>query len=233
MPVTTEIRRGSDRFVERQAGRLSRHSFAFGPDYDAGNLRFGPMVCHDDHLLGAGQGFETHRHSGLVIVTWLLSGALTHTDTSGAATTVTPGEVAVLRTGAGIEHSEVAAAPQTRFVQVWLAPDDSDGPDGPDGAPSYDVVPAALVPGRLNEVATPLPGATFAVAQLETGDTLALPAAPLSHVYVARGALLRSSLAEPLQDGDAFRFTDEPSYDLTAAVPTELLVWSFGSPPAG
>ena len=222
MPVTTEIRRGSERFVERQAGRLSRHSFAFGADYDAGNLRFGPMVCHDDHLLGAGQGFETHRHSDLVIVTWLLSGALTHTDSSGASTTVEPGEVAVLRTGAGVEHSEIAAAPQTRFVQVWLAPDE------PGEVASYDVTAVAAVPGALTEVTTPLPGATFAVAHLETGDALALPAAPLVHVYVARGALLRSSLAEPLQDGDAFRFTDEPSYEVTAAVPTELLVWSFG-----
>ena len=44
---------------------------------------------------------------------------------------------------------------------------------------------------------------------------------------MARGALLRSSLAEPLHDGDAFLFTDEPAYELTAGVPTELLCWSF------
>ena len=44
----------------------------------------------------------------------------------------------------------------------------------------------------------------------------------------ARGALLRSSLAEPLHDGDAFLFTDEPVHELTAGVPSELLVWSFG-----
>lgn len=221
MPVTTEIRRGSERFVEREAGRLSRHSLAFGATYDADNLRFGPMVCHDDHLLGDGRGFETHRHSDLVIVTWLLAGALTHTDSSGTPTTVSPGEVAVLRTGGGVEHSEVAAAPQTRFVQVWLAP------ETPDVEPSYDVVTASLVPGELSVVARPLPGATFSVAHLETGQTLALPSATLTHAYVARGALLRSSLAEPLQDGDAFRFTDEPSHEVTAAVPTELLVWSF------
>jgi hypothetical protein len=44
---------------------------------------------------------------------------------------------------------------------------------------------------------------------------------------VSRGALLRSSLAEPLQDGDAFLFTAEPAHELTAGVPTELLVWQF------
>jgi hypothetical protein len=46
---------------------------------------------------------------------------------------------------------------------------------------------------------------------------------------VARGALLRSSLAEPLHEGDAFLFTDEPDTELTSGAQTELLVWEFGS----
>ena len=41
------------------------------------------------------------------------------------------------------------------------------------------------------------------------------------HVFVATGALLRFSLAEPLSAGDAMLLTDEPSYDVTAAVPTD------------
>ena len=58
---------------------------------------------------------------------------------------------------------------------------------------------------------------------------MALPDEPLQHVYVAGGALVRSSMAEPLAEGDAFRITDEPGHAVTAAVPTELLVWSFES----
>ena len=45
------------------------------------------------------------------------------------------------------------------------------------------------------------------------------------HCFVARGALLRSSLAEPLEAGDAFCFTDEPAHEVTPAVDSELLVW--------
>ncbi len=41
------------------------------------------------------------------------------------------------------------------------------------------------------------------------------------------GALQRFSLAEPLADGDAFRVTDQPGLAVTAAVPSELLVWAF------
>ena len=107
-----------------------------------------------------------------------------------------------------VTHSEVAAAPQTRFVQVWLTP------PTPGGEPSYDVLPVDAVPGAgFVEAASPVPGATFWVARLGDGETVTTPAAPHVHVFVARGALLRSSLAEPLHDGDAFLFTDEPAHD--------------------
>ena len=204
------IRRGTDRFVERGDGRRTAHAFSFGADYDPDWVRFGPMVCHDDHLLRSGAGFAPHEHSGLVIVTWVVSGAVTHTDDAGTVV-LEPGRAGVLRTGAGVTHSEVAAAPQTRFVQVWLAAD-------PTGDPSYEVVEPPV---------TPLEGATFGVVQLDQGETLTVPSAARAHVFVARGALTRSSLAEPLHDGDAFLFTDEPSYELTAGVPTELLTWTF------
>jgi quercetin 2,3-dioxygenase len=219
--MTVEIRRGTDRFVDRATGRRTLHAFSFGSWYDAERLSFGPMVCHDEHLLRDGEGFDDHPHSDLVIVSWVLSGALRHTDTTGTSAVLTPGDVGVLHTGAAVAHSEVAAAPQTRFVQVWLTPAE------PGGETTYDVRPAPDGTGAFLEVARPIPGATLWLARLEAGQTVTTPAAPKVHVFVARGALLRSSLAEPLHDGDAFLFTDETSYDLTAGVPTELLCWTF------
>ena len=218
--MVVDIRRGTDRFLDRAPGRRTAHAFSFGPSYDAAHVRFGPMVCHDDHLLRSGEGFAAHDHADLVIVTWLLSGALAHTG-AGDETRLEPGQLAVLRAGSGVTHAEVAAAPQTRFVQVWLTPEEA-------GDPSYTVVTPDLVTGRLVEVGEPEPGAVLSVARLEGNQTVRIPAAPRVHVYVARGALLRSSLAEPLHEGDAFLFSDEPDHDLTAGVPTELLVWSFG-----
>ena len=53
MPVSVEIRRGTGRFLTRGEGQLTRHSFSFGAHYDPDNVRFGPLVCHDDHLLAA------------------------------------------------------------------------------------------------------------------------------------------------------------------------------------
>jgi hypothetical protein len=47
------------------------------------------------------------------------------------------------------------------------------------------------------------------------------------HAFVTTGALLRFSLAEPLQAGDALLLTAEPAYEVTAGVPTDLLVWTL------
>jgi redox-sensitive bicupin YhaK (pirin superfamily) len=213
--MRVEIRRGSDRFVEREPGRLTMHSFSFGSDYDPERVGFGPMVCHDDHLVGPGKGFDTHPHSGLEIVTYVVSGALRHTDSTGSESVVAAGSTAVLSTGAGVEHSELATDDgPCRFVQVWLRSESA-------GEPSYTVHDGSTS-------IQPLPGAVLEVARLDPGVPHTLPAAPLLHAYVATGALLRSSLAEPLSAGDAFEMTDEGAHEVTAGVPTALLVWTFG-----
>ena len=92
--------------------------------YDPDNVGFGSLVCHDDHLLGPGVGFDEHPHRDLEIVTWVLSGALQHSDSSGHTGVVRPGEVQVLSAGSGVTHSEIAGPDgPTRFVQAWLTPD--------------------------------------------------------------------------------------------------------------
>lgn len=223
--MTVEIRRGTARFAEREAGRATRHAFSFGAVYDPAHLSFGPMICHDEHLLGNGRGFDTHPHAGLDIVTWVVSGALTHTDTikspTGGSHTLIPGRVGHLHAGAGVEHSEVAAAPQTRFVQVWLRADE-------DAEPSYDVHEVGR--GPLTQALT-VAGSTLWVSRLAAGESVTLPEGDLLHVYVALGALLRNSLAEPLTAGDALLASRHPGpLSVTAAVDTELLIWRLSTP---
>jgi redox-sensitive bicupin YhaK (pirin superfamily) len=231
--MTVEVRRGTDRFVTREEGRSTRHSFSFGAHYDPGNVGFGPMVCHDDHLVRPGGGFPDHPHRDLEIVTWVLSGALVHADDHGHEGAVVPGTVQVLSAGSGVVHAELAhqASGPARFVQVWLTPDRTGTP------PTYataavDLPSGVLVPvasGHRPDAALPLgtASATFRVARLAAGEAVTLPDDPLQHVFVASGSLARSSLAEPLSAGDAFRITDQPGLSVTAASPTELLVWSF------
>ncbi|MEP9384395.1 pirin family protein [Nocardioides cheoyonin] len=207
---------------------MTWHSFSFGGHYDPTRTGYGPMVCHDEHLLGEGRGFDTHHHERLEIVTWVLSGALEHRDSTGSATVLRPGSVGLLSAGSGVEHSEIASAPQTRFVQVWLAA----APGAESRPPSYAVSPVPLVDGSFVEalrVADVEQGpAVLSVARLDAGQEVVLPEGRLRHLFVASGALLRNSLAEPLVAGDAFEISDERGpVAVTAGVPTQLLLWSF------
>jgi quercetin 2,3-dioxygenase len=233
--MSVEVRRGSLRFVTRAEGRTTRHSFSFGDHYDPENVGFGPMVCHDDHLLRGGAGFPDHPHRDVEIVTWVLSGAVVHTASVGPSSTVSAGQVQVLSAGSGVSHSEIAepGSGPTRFVQTWLRPDESGA------APSYSstsvgdaLTGGALVPvvsGHDGAVAARIgtASATLHAAVLRAGESVTLPDDPLQHVFVATGSLARSSLAEPLSAGDTFRISDRPGLSLTAASPTELLVWCF------
>jgi quercetin 2,3-dioxygenase len=223
MDVAVDIFRGTSRFTDRGEGRMTWHAFSFGQHYDPDRVGFGPMVCHDEHLLAQGRGFPTHAHRGIDIVTWVVAGALTHTDSLGSpgspGTTLTPGSVGVLSAGSGVEHSEIAASPATRFVQVWLPSDASE-------QPSYAVRPVDLSADGFSP-AVAVGAAALRVARLDAGEEVSVPQAPLRHLFVSSGALLRNSLAEPLQAGDAFAITGDDVISVTAAVPTELLLWTF------
>lgn len=229
--MTVRIRRAAARFTERETGRLTQHTFSFGPAYDPVWSGFGPMVCHDDHLLGAGRGFDEHSHQGVEIVTWVLSGAVRHTDSAtGVETVLEAGSGGVLATASGIRHAEHATdGGPARFVQVWLTP------DAPAEQPRHDHTAVPSAPGKgwvpviggAGPLTVGVAGAAYAVARLDAGEQVTLPATERVHAFVATGALQRSSLAEPLQAGDGFFLTGEPEVTVTAGVPTELLVWSF------
>lgn len=226
MSVTVVVRRGLDRFVSREPGRQTRHSFSFGASYDAERVSFGPLVALNDDLLGSGAGYDAHEHADVVLVTWVVSGALAHTDEEGTATQ-RAGELAVTRAGTGITHSERAADSATRFLQAWLRPG-SPGGEPARHSTTPDLTGDGLVP-VADESDLGVPGATLLLADLPAGTTVELPDAPLRYAFVVTGALTRSSLAEPLAAGDAFEIRDEGGVTITTAVPTQLLVWTFGA----
>ncbi|MGC4109972.1 MAG: pirin family protein [Nocardioides sp.] len=212
--------------MTREAGRQTRHGFSFGPFYDPERIAFGPLIGLNDDLLASGAGYDDHEHADVVLVTWVVSGTLVHGDAEGEVDQVA-GQLSITSTGSGIVHSERAGAGATRFVQAWLRP----GQTG--GAPSRRTSTPDLAAGDLVVVADEddldVPGATLRLASLADGATVSVPDAPLRYVLVVSGALIRSSLAEPLSAGDAFEITGDHPIEVTAAVPTQLMVWSFAS----
>jgi hypothetical protein len=229
--VTIDVRRGSDRFVTRAEGRTTWHSFSFGGHYDPRNVGLGALVAHNDERLPPGTGYSDHPHADLEIVTVVLDGALRHTDSEGRSGVLVPGELARTSAGSGIVHAEVAApdlAPgvSTRFVQTWLRPDEPGGPS------SYAVREVGR-PADLVEVVGPdgalgigTSGARLLLGSLEPGQQVALPQAPLLHVFVPDATV---TLGErQLGPGDAARLTDQGGRKLTVERAGLVLVWALG-----
>jgi redox-sensitive bicupin YhaK (pirin superfamily) len=212
------------RLVTREPGRQTRHSFSFGSSYDPDRISFGPLIALNDDLLAVGAGYDAHEHADVVLVTWVVSGALAHEDATGCVIQ-RPGELSITHAGTGITHSERADVPATRFLQAWLRPGE------PGGEPTRRTTTPDLSGGGLVLAADGddlgVPGATLSLAEVPAGTTVTVPEAPLRYVFVATGALTRSSLAEPLTAGDAFEITGDHAVSVTAAVPTQLVVWAF------
>ena len=224
--VPVDIRRAGDRFRSDGDGRSTAHSFSFGPHYDPANTAFGGLICHNDDRVAPGSGYADHPHRDLEIVTWVLSGALTHRDASGASGVVTPGRVQAMSAGSGIVHSETVAADAgpTRFIQTWVLP------STPGGKPTMAQAEADPMPDELTPLASGLESdalvrigapASLFVARLESA--LDLPDAGKVHVFVANGSV--SLAGSTLAEGDAARLVDAGGLRVTGRA--ELLVWAF------
>jgi hypothetical protein len=233
-----DVRRAAERFTTRADGITTRHSFSFGSHYDPGNVGFAVLVAHNDDVVAPSHGYDTHPHRDTEIVTWVLEGSLVHQDSHGNSGVIRPGLAQLMSAGRGVLHSERNDEPgtdvSTRFVQMWLRPDE------PGLDPSYqqhDVSDALTTGGRLLPVASGVPGldaavrvhtsgAALHVARLDSGTTLTLPDAPRLHLYVARGAV-ELEVAGGLAEGDAARLAVDGGPNVVATAPSELLVWQL------
>lgn len=102
----------------------SYHTFSFANYYDRARMNFGLLRVVNDDKVAGGQGFGTHPHENMEIVSIPLSGALAHRDSMGNVHTIQSGEVQVMSAGTGITHSEYNAneSEDVKFFQIWVYP---------------------------------------------------------------------------------------------------------------
>jgi redox-sensitive bicupin YhaK (pirin superfamily) len=119
------VLRAADRIRSIQPGIVSMHCFSAGAHYDPDNLSFGAVIGCDEHLLAPGAGFDDHAHRGVEILSWVLSGTLSHRDSLGVSRELGVGEPMVQSAGGGIRHSERNAsdAVELRLIQTTVLAD--------------------------------------------------------------------------------------------------------------
>ncbi len=101
----------------------SRFHFSFAEYHDRTNMHYGALRVMNDDIIQPHTGFGTHPHQDMEIITYIISGELTHQDSMGNKERLGRGSVQYLSAGTGITHSEKNENDEeVHLIQTWILP---------------------------------------------------------------------------------------------------------------
>jgi quercetin 2,3-dioxygenase len=120
------IRRANERGHANHGWLDTYHTFSFGSYRDPKHVHFRALRVMNEDFVQPGQGFGTHPHDNMEIVTYVLEGALEHQDSMGNGEVLRPGEFQRMSAGTGITHSEFnpSKTEPVHLYQIWLFPEE-------------------------------------------------------------------------------------------------------------
>ena len=119
------IRRSEDRGGGNYGWLDTKYTFSFSNYYDPNFMGFRNLRVINEDYVAANQGFGTHGHANMEIITYVIEGALAHKDSTGGSEVLRPHEVQRMTAGTGIEHSEFnpSATEKVHLYQIWILPE--------------------------------------------------------------------------------------------------------------
>jgi redox-sensitive bicupin YhaK (pirin superfamily) len=229
-----QIRKSDARGRAEHGWLSSRHTFSFAHYHDPRYMGFGPLRVINEDRVQPGEGFGTHGHRDMEIISYVLDGALEHKDSMGTGSVLHYGDVQRMSAGSGVTHSEFngSQSAPVHFMQIWVIPERNGI------APSYEEKHFSPDDkrGRLRLIASPDAAegslkihqdARLYASILDGTDRVeyALEDGRGAYVQVARGTLEVNGAT--LSAGDAVQVRDESALVFANAQDAEFLLFDL------
>ncbi len=227
------IRRSGERGHVNHGWLDAYHTFSFASYHDPDHMGFRSLRVINEDTVAPGEGFDTHPHKDMEILTYIISGELAHRDSMGNGRTIKAGEVQGMSAGTGITHSEFNASDKTpvHLLQTWILPHTKHitpayGEWYPGGKEKQGWALAASEDGAGGSIRIHQDARLY-VSVSDTAHTLALPIAPerFGWLQVATGS---ADLAgERLAAGDGAAFSGNAVKEILTSKNTSLLFFDM------
>ena len=212
----------------------AKHTFSFADYYDPERIHFGTLRVINEDRVAPGQGFGTHPHRDMEIVTYIISGAIEHKDSMGNGTIINAGEVQRMTAGTGVLHSEFNPSDdqELHLLQIWIIP------EAKNLEPGYEQTLFARE-AKLNELRligsrdgrdgslTIHQDVDLYASVLETGNSVQLDGLSDRRVFVQLIAGEVNVNGETLHAGDGLKVREADRVDISATQESEFLVFNL------
>jgi redox-sensitive bicupin YhaK (pirin superfamily) len=206
----------------------ARYHFSFASYHDPARRGFGVLRVINDDVVAAGNGFDTHPHRDMEIITYVRKGAITHRDSQGNQGRTSAGNVQVMSAGTGIFHSEYnLESEDTNLYQIWIEPARQGVKPRWDmrafpQEPVRDAL-SLLVSGQEEEGALTIhQDARIHAGRLLAGTRITHPITHQAYVLASQGELEVDGVR--MKKGDGAEVTNVSQLVITALTDAEVLV---------
>ena len=226
-----KIRKAAERGASDFGWLDSKHTFSFGEYHDADNMGFRALRVINEDRVQPAQGFGTHPHRDMEIVSYVVSGQLAHKDSLGTGSVIRPGEIQRMSAGTGVLHSEMnpSADEPVHFLQIWILPERRGLAPGYEQKRIPEGTGVHLIGSREggSEAVTIHQDVRLHRARLAAGERRRIDLAPGRHawVQVVRGPLDVGGTR--LLSGDGAAVSDETALELAASSEVDALVFDL------